>query len=598
MTLGHPGRRARMLFVAMIFVFSLFAAQIVRVQGVDAAAVSVQAKDSRLHHQTVPASRGQIVDSKGVALAVSVQRYNVTADSTQTSQYKRLVNGRMTVLGNSGVAVGLASVLGGDPKTYYATLQKAMVGKSPRFVYLQKDITPEQWPKIAALNLGGIYNESTQQRQYPQGASAASIVGWTGGDKAAGAGGVELMRQSLLNGHPGSRTYEEAPGGTVIATGSNTDTPAVNGKDIKLTLNSDIQYYASTALAQGVKKTGSQAGEVVVMDRQGNILAAASYPTFNPYNPGATPSSLQARPFTVAYEPGSTSKVVTMAAALSAGAVTPTSQIVVPPVLNRAGQTFHDAEKHGTENLTVAGVLAQSSNIGTILTGSKIPSSTLYHYMRKFGLGATSGIGFPGETSGLLAPPGKWSGTQKYTVMFGQGLSTSLLQQASVYQTVANNGVRLPAHLIAGVSNSSGGWTVPKDSRTPTRVITPKVAAELRTMLNGVVTKKGTANLANVAGYNVSGKTGTADFYDAKLGRYNGFTASFIGMAPAENPQYIVAVSLQRPKTSIFGGDTAAPIFSQITGYLLRSHGVPPSKGPAPLFPLQYSAVSGAQKHR
>ncbi|MDQ2850540.1 penicillin-binding protein 2 [Dermatophilaceae bacterium Sec6.4] len=595
MSLGHPGRRARILLIAMLFIFSLFAAQIVRVQGVDAAAVSLKAKDSRLRSLTVPASRGQIVDSKGTALAVSVRRYDVTADATQTAQYKRVVNKKTTVLGNSGVAVALASVLGGDPRQYYATLQKGTERKA-KFVYLIKNITPAQWTKVAALNLSGIYSAATDERQYPQGASASSIVGWTGGDLSAGAGGVELMKQSVLNGTPGSRTYEEAPDGTVIATGSSADTPAVNGQNVKLTLDSDIQYFASTALAQQVKKMRAEAGDLVVMDRNGNILAAASYPTFNPLQPGKTPGNLQSRPFAVAYEPGSTSKVITMAAALSAGVVTPLSPIVVPPVLYRGGTKFKDSEDHGTENLTLAGVLAKSSNMGTILAGSRIPSSTLYDYMRKFGLGTTSGIGFPGESAGLVSPPAQWSASQKYTVMFGQGLSTTLLQQASVYQTIANDGVRLPPKLIAGVSNSSGGWTAPKDTRKPVQVVSAKVAGEMRTMLNGVVTKKGTANLANVPGYNVSGKTGTADAYDAKLGRYSGYTASFIGMAPAENPQYIIAVSLQRPKATIYGGDAAAPVFSQVAGFVLRSHGVPPSRGPAALYPLQFTAVATKQQ--
>ena len=205
-------------------------------------------------------------------------------------------------------------------------------------------------------------------------------------------------------------------------------------------------------------------------------------------------------------------------------------------------------------------------------------------------------MGFPGETGGIVAQPSQWSGSQKYTVMFGQGLSTTLMQQASVYQTVANNGVRLPVNLIAGVSNSSGGWTKPADSRKPVQVISSSVASQLRTMLSGVVGQDGTAEKAKVAGYNVAGKTGTAELYDSALGRYNGYTASFIGMAPAENPQYIVAVALQKPQTTIYGGEAAAPVFSQVAGYVLRTRGVPPSKKPVPLYPLQFTAVSTEQR--
>lgn len=573
----------------MLFVFSLFAVQIVRVQGVDAAAVSAEAKGSRMRQQNVDALRGQIVDRNGTVLASSVQRYNVTADATQTAQFKRTVKGQPTVvIGNSGVAAGLASVVGGSAKDYYATLEAATKRKS-KFTYVLKNVTPQQWQRIAALNLTGIFRESTQERQYPEGASASSIVGWVGGDKATGSGGIELMRQQVLNGRPGVSTSEETPDGTVIATGSNSDTPAVNGSNVKLTLDSDLQFYASNVLAAQVKKTGAEAGDLVVMDLKGNVLAAVSYPSFDPVKLGSNASYLQSRPFAEAYEPGSTSKVVTMAAALSEGATTPTSRVVVPPVLRRADTTFHDSEAHGVEDLTVAGVMAKSSNMGTIMVGEKISSASLYSYMTKFGLGSKTGTGFPGETTGIVAKPSDWSGSQKYTVMFGQGLSTSLIQQASVYQTIANNGLRLPVNLIAGVQQPSGDWVKPTDDRKPVRVVSPAVAGQVRKMLSGVVSDKGTAAKASVPGYNVAGKTGTADLYDSKVGGYRGFTASFIGMAPANEPKYIVAAALQRPKTTIYGGEIAAPVFSQVMGYLLRTWAVPPSKGPVQLYPIQYT---------
>lgn len=596
MQLGHPGRRARILFAAMLFIFSLFAVQIVRVQGVDAAAVSAKAKDSRLRKQNVDALRGQIVDRNGTVLASSVQRYNVTADATQTAQFTRVVKGQPTVvIGNSGVAAGLASVVGGNAKDYYAILQAGTKRKS-KFNYLVKNVTPQQWQRIAALNLAGISRESAQERQYPQGASAASIVGWVGGDKATGAGGIELMRQQALNGRPGVTTSEDTPGGTVIATGNNSDTPAVNGSNIKLTLDSDLQFYASNALAAQVKKTGAEAGDLVVMDRHGNVLSAVSYPSFDPAKLGADPTNLQSRPFAEAYEPGSTSKVITMSAALSDGVTTPTSQVVVPSVLRRAGTTFHDSEAHGVENLTVAGVLAKSSNMGTMMVGEKISSNSLYSYMTKFGLGSKTGTQFPGETSGIVANPSQWSGSQRYTVMFGQGLSTSLIQQASVYQTIANDGVRLPVTMIAGVQQPSGDWIKPTNTRKPVQVVSPTVASEVRRMLSGVVGEKGTAPKANVAGYNVAGKTGTANLYDSKLGKYNGYTASFIGMAPAEDPKYIIAVALQRPKTTIYGGEAAAPVFSQVMGYLLRARGQAPSKSPVQVYPIQYATPATTKR--
>lgn len=580
----------------MLFVFSLFAVQIVRVQGVDAAAVSAKSKSSRMSHQNIPALRGQIVDRSGTVLANSVQRFNVTADATLTAQNMRVVKDQQPVVtGNSGVAAALASVVGGNAKEYFATLEAATKRKS-KFTYLLKNVTPQQWQRISALKLAGIYSESTQERQYPQGASTASIVGWVGGDKASGSGGVELMRQKALNGKPGVRTFERAPDGTVIPTGINTDTPAVDGSNVKLTLDSDLQFYASNALAAQVKKTGAEAGDLVVMDRQGNVLSAVSYPSFDPVKLGSNPTFLQSRPFAEAYEPGSTSKVITIAAALSEGKVTPTTQVVVPSGLQRAGTAFRDSEPHGVENLTAAGVMAKSSNMGTIMIGEKVSNQALYSYITKFGLGASTGTGFPGETPGIVAKPKDWSGSQKYTIMFGQGLSTSLIQQASVYQAIANNGTRLPVNMIAGVQQPGGDWIKPADQRKPVQVVSPAVATQVRTMLSGVVTDKGTAAKAGVPGYNVAGKTGTADLYDAKVGKYRGFTASFIGMAPANDPKYIVAVALQRPKTTIFGGEIAAPVFSQVTGYLLRARAVPPSKTPVKLYPIQSSAPATTKR--
>lgn len=585
--MGHPRRRARFLMVGVLFIFSLLAAQMFRIQGIDAATVSQQAYESRIARVTTPAARGSIVSDDGTPLAVTVERRNVTADATATAQYGN-DNGVRTDGALQKAAQRIAPIVQADPDAVYATLAKANAANK-QFVYLVKDISPAQWKQINALGIPGIYSEKVMKREYPQGTSVAPLVGWVNSD-GEGAGGVEVMENKLLNGTPGVHVFERDAYGQPIATGESKDTPAKPGESVKLTIDNDLQWYASNAIAAEVKKYNADDGSVVVLDLNGHIKAAASYPSFDNNNIGSATGNLNSLPFTLAYEPGSTSKMVTFSTLLQAGKVTPASQFTVPNRLLRAGKSLQDSHNHPTLSLTAAGIVAESSNIGTVLAGEQLDPSILYSSMKKFGYGAPTGIGFPGESGGLLADPADWNGTQRYTVLYGQGLSTTLLQQASVAQTIANKGTRTPLSLIAGTSTDGQTWTAPQDSRTPTRVISEQVAKEMTTMMQGVVDEKdGTAPGAKVAGYNVAGKTGTADRYSVTAHGYKGHIASFIGFAPVDNPQYIVAVMVDNPKSgSIFGGDIAAPVFSQIMGYALHRGGTPLDTATPTLFPTTW----------
>ncbi|WP_446664195.1 peptidoglycan D,D-transpeptidase FtsI family protein [Flexivirga sp. B27] len=573
--------------IATLIVFSLFGAQLLRIQGLDAQSVSAKAIQSRLRTTVLPALRGSIVDANGTVLASSVDRYNVVDDPTATVTYKKRIDGQVVKVGLAGAATDIADAIGIEPQPLLDAMKSAYKKKS-QFTYLTKNITPRQWRRIAELGIPGVTSETSTDRQYPQGTSIAPLLGWVGGDGKGGAG-VEQMKQKVLNGTPGKHVYEQAPDGTAIATADNQDTPAVDGENVKLTLDNDLQWYSQNAIADAVKKSGSLSGEVVIMDTKQNLKAVASYPSFDNNNlAGASKGELQSKPFTQAYEPGSTSKVITMAALLDKKKATPTSHVVVPPTLTRAGTTFHDAEVHGTEHLTLAGVLSQSSNIGTMLEGSKLDKGTLYHYLRNFGLGQTSGLGYPGESKGVLSSYKNWSATQRFTVMFGQGLASTAIQEASVFATVANGGVKEPVKLVKGVGEGDD-YTAPQDDRKAKRIIKKSTASQLTKMMEGVISKTGTAKAAAVDGYSIAGKTGTADRYDPSLGRYNGVTASFIGFAPAENPRYIVAVTLQRPtKGSHFGGDVAGPVFSKVMSYALTHSGVPPTGKQRAPYPLTY----------
>ena len=310
---------------------------------------------------------------------------------------------------------------------------------------------------------------------------------------------------------------------------------------------------------------------VVQHARTGELLAVASYPTFDPNTPGQSQDNWTNKAFNEVYEPGSTAKVMTAAAALEEGVVTPSTVVEVPNRIWRAdGREFRDSHDHPTEYLTFAGVLAQSSNIGTVLAGEKIKPAKIHDYFYRFGLGQSSGMRFPGEGTGILKQAKDWDGSQRFTVLYGQGLSVNALQATAVFQTIANNGVRVPPRLISAVGDGKGGF-VDADKATPVRVISPDVAKQVRDMMEGVVGKDGTAPEAKIDGYRVAGKTGTADRYDARVGGYSGKTASFIGFAPADKPELVVSVTLQRPIKGYFGGVVAGPVFRDVMTYALQS---------------------------
>jgi cell division protein FtsI (penicillin-binding protein 3) len=296
-----------------------------------------------------------------------------------------------------------------------------------------------------------------------------------------------------------------------------------------------------------------------------------------------------------AYEPGSVSKLMSMAAILDTGAATPTTRVTVPGTLPRADRIFHDDVDHGTWYLTLNGVLAKSSNIGTIEASGQLgktqkqANQVLYSYLRKFGIGQPTGVGFPGETPGILAKPQDWNASQQYTIPFGQGLSLNALQATSVYSTIANGGVRVEPSLIRGTTGPDGRF-VPADPPKKSRVVSAKTAKSLSEMLESVVgSEQGTGINARIDGYRVAGKTGTANRVDPDTGRYKGYTSSFLGFAPADNPRVTVSCVIQNPvKGSYFGGDICGPVFKQVMQFSLKSLGVPPSGKPAPQLPVTW----------
>ncbi|WP_126638300.1 peptidoglycan D,D-transpeptidase FtsI family protein [Embleya hyalina] len=587
--MGDPRKRLRIGLIALGVVLTLFAGRLLQLQALDAPAYAAQAAAKRTQTVTVPAERGSLTDASGVSLAKSVDAYDVTADPTQVQKYDP-----------HATALALAPLVAGDPVAIEAKLRTP----KSRYVVLAPQVDPAVWNtvrqaqkdlgKVRRDDLVGIYSTKHSKRIYPAGPVGANLVGFVNAT-GHGGGGLEMTLDGQLAGKDG-RTTQEMVYGRRVPTSDLTGTRAVAGSDVQLTVSRDLQWYAEQLITAKVAETKSESGTVVVQDvRSGQILAMATAPGYDPNHIGPNDvHNLGNRAVEEAYEPGSTGKVMTMAAVIQEGRATPGTHVTVPNRLARADQLFKDEHDHPTQQLTLAGVLAKSSNIGTILASEQLgpgraeANAKLHEYLTRFGVGQPSGLKFPGETPGILAQPQKWSGSQQYTIPFGQGLSVNSVQATSVFQTIANGGVRIEPSLVKGSTDADGKFK-PTAAPKSTVVVSPETARQVSDMLETVVADDGgTGKNGRIPGYRVAGKTGTANRFDPKTGHYNGYTTSFIGFAPADNPQVVVSVTLQAPGIDGGGGSLCAPVFQQVMTFALQSRRIAPS-GTAPLdLPIEW----------
>ena len=569
--LADGAARLRLAAVLLALALSLFGARLVQLQGLDATTYATAAEQGRLRTVALPAVRGMIYDRNGVALATTVDAVNITADQTLVSQYSN----------PAATAALLAPVLG-----IRASVLQARLTGTARFVYVAKAVRPAAWRKIRVLDLPdptidglpGIFGEKTSKRIYPGGSTGANIVGFVGAD-GKGLGGLEYALDDMLAGRDGTATYELSAGGRRLPSGVSSERAAVSGSDVRLTIDRDIQYVAQKAIAKSVASTRSSSGTVIVLDpRSGELLAMATAPTFDANSPGgASAANRGNRPLSEAFEPGSTGKVLTAAALIEEGVVTPQTPITVPNRLARADKSFKDFEDHPTQYLTYAGTIAKSSNIGTIRAAERLGDLRRLHpYFEKFGVGTTTGLGLPGEASGSLLAPKAWSATTGFTMTFGQGYSVNTVQMASAIGAIANDGVRVAPRVVSGLTDSDGSVIEPERSRR-TRVVSAATAATVRSMMEAVTRDGGTAPLAAIPGYRVGGKTGTAQRFDPTCGCYRGYTMSFIGIAPIDDPGLVVSVTLQAPRSALGGGVNAAPVFRQVMSFALEAERIAPT---------------------
>jgi len=552
-------KRIRYVVAISLVLLIAFAVRLVDVQAVRAAGYANRADMELAKKSIIMAPRGAITDINGVEFARSVTAYRILADQAIIDYPKKLAEIAAPVLGMSA-----------------EKLEQELTG-TRRYVVIAQSVKPDVWRKLEAVvdqynaevskekngyakKLAGFFAERIYVREYPEGELGAAVVGFIN-RAGEGAAGLEYSMNSTLTGINGEYTYANAAG-TIIPGTQKITAEAVRGNTIRLTIDRDVQWVAQEAIRTVVKSSRALSGTVIVMNpKTGAILAHATFPSFQPGNTkNVDPYRWQNPSVQEVYEPGSTGKVITIASAIEEGKISPETVMTIPYKLKRSNKVFRDHEPHPVQRLTLAGALALSSNTGAIKVGEMLSNDKLHSYLKKFGIAEKPGSGLPGEEGGKLLDVKDWSGTTAPTVAFGQGYSVTAMQATSVFATIANDGVRVTPTVIAGVSDAAGRYT-PANKQKSVRVVSGDTAAQMRLMMESVVSASGTAPSAAIPGYRVAGKTGTAQRVDDSCGCYRGYTASFIGFAPADKPEFVVSVTIQDPKGLHWGGYLGSPVF-------------------------------------
>ena len=586
--------RIRKIVAIAIVIFLLFGLRLIEIQAIRASGYVKKAEVELSKSATLLAPRGTIYDINGVELARSISAMNIAVDQTVVND-------------PAAAAQVVAPILNMTP----SQLQPDLTGER-RYVLIAKDITPETWRQVnqaikdyntqilktkdgISKRIGGFVPERSFIRDYPSGKLTSSLIGITN-DQGSGASGIESSLNSLLAGTNGKYIYANGRG-NIIPGSEQVSVEAKSGTSVRLTIDRDVQWVAQNAISQAVASSRAESGTVIVMDpKTGAILAQASAPTFDPnISSTITLNKLRNPAVQEVYEPGSTGKVITVAAAMQEGLVTPQSIFTIPYKMKVADEYFHDHEKHPTQRLTTTGLLAVSSNTGSIQIGQKLGKETLYNYLRKFGIGQSTNSKLPGESAGILHPVKEWSGTSLPTIAFGQGYSLTAMQATSVFATIANDGVRVSPSILAGVVDESGKYTPAKENES-VRVLSSQTASNMRAMMESVVSSNGTAPAAAISGYRIAGKTGTANRFNTACKCYSGYTASFIGFAPADQPKYVISVTIQDPKGMHWGGALAGPVFKKVMSFVLQSERVQPTTAPVTTFKLTEAALKDLKK--
>lgn len=549
MTARVSNRRIRLLLGLFVLVFAGVLARAVWLQGVQAGTLEQMGLRQNRETDTIPAGRGTIYDRTGEPLAIGEQATTVFADPRHVKDPR-------------AVAVAAAKTLRVDPNELYPQL----ADRSRRFVYVKRKADPQQAAALQQENLAGVGFYSEERRTYPQRSVAAHVLGFAGVDND-GLDGLEKGLDRELKGKPGSQTIVRDPIGRAIDVVE--VKPERQGDDVFLTIDRRMQGKAEEVLRATVNRWGALGGHAIVLEPQtGRVLAMAVAPSFDANDFGNVgPERRKNRAVTDVYEPGSTFKIVTVAGALSEKLVTPRTKFTLAASIKVADREISEHEPRPTRRMSVAEILSQSSNVGTVTLAQKLTKTEVgvAGWIERFGFGKRTGVDFPGESPGIVVPPERWSGSTIGNVPLGQGIGVTGLQMAAAYGAIANHGLLRRPHLVERIA---GTRTRVGPGR---RVVSRAVAAQVMTMLRDVVTAEGgTGALAAIRGYTVAGKTGTAA--KPERGRYSTsrYVASFVGIVPAKKPRLVVLVSIDEPKGAIWGGVVAAPAFAEIATFGLQ----------------------------
>ncbi len=569
-TIDTIDRRVGLMFGVFLVLLCIAVLRAGYLGTIRAGALRQAATSEQVQNVVVPAPRGEITDRNGVVYAISEPSDSIYVDPyliNKTYPHPAIVAAKLAPL--LGLTESRTLSLITKPGTGYVELAPEVPAATATRI-MQLQVTP-----TAAPGVNGIWDVPAERRAYPRGSELAQVIGWVGA--RGGADGLEYEFNRILSGTNGRRrTVIDAQGKPISVVNPKAMVP---GQNIRLTISAPLQAEVEQVLAGvGAQYQPAGATAIVTDPQTDQILALANWPSLNldripasamlPVG-GHVPAS-EDQAVDLSYEPGSTFKVVTVGGALEDGLVTPGTIIPIPAYLDIYGYKISDAEVHGAENLSVAQILQQSSNIGAVLIGQRLGANRFGAWVNRFGFGRPTGVALPGEQRGLITPPANYSGVSMYNLPFGQGEDVTPMQMVQAYDAIADGGVLRTPQLIAAIGGRA--QPVPRGRR----IISASVAYDLRSMLRGVLTDQGTASGAAIPGYDMAGKTGTAQVADKGGYSSNRYIASFIGMVPAGRPKLVVAVVVNDPKGAIYGGSVAAPAFQKIVGWAVPHFGINP----------------------
>ncbi len=565
--------RLQLLLIAVLTMFLIFGLRLFQIQGIDSTAYAAMAVEAGTDTTDIPAPRGRIVDRNGAELATSIDAMTLTADPTMTA--------------STAPQIARVLVTHLDDADYFDLIDRLRKPKT-RYVVLLKDVPAWKASKalkaLSKAKLPGVFTKKQTIRSYPGGPLAANLIGFTNAENT-GVVGLEAQYNKALSGRDGKRTDEYSVTGQRIPMSNSTVSHMEPGRDVATTIDRDLQWYADKRLAEAIKQSSSDWGLAITMDvKTCQIVQMSQAPTFDAdAKEKMTEDRTVSRATQTVYEPGSVMKTVTMAALADQGKITADTPIVVPPKMVIDKFPIGDYWEHGTLHLTAAGVIAKSSNLGTIVAASQMSDATFYQYLTRFGFGETTGIDLPGESAGILKKAQDWTKANHATISFGQGVSVTAMQMVRAVGAIANGGVMCEPSVVSSVEGKDGKQHA-VDNGGSKRVVSKNASRIVTRMMEAVTADDGTAPAAQIDGYRVAGKTGTAWRVDPNTGRYvrGQNTVSFMGFAPADNPRFLTYIVLDKPYSSAGGGSTAAPVFHDIMSMALERFGVAPTGAKSP----------------